>query len=1069
MLLNFTNKTEMARPPSQQKWTMASSGPAETVEKGLLMIHLASGQYQVFTKEEFESKAYDAFVAETRVRFSPPTGQMQGIFTFFDVAGVVKDTSAFHLSVQLNRFEINGEYFVEMLVTDLTLSTTTIINTGLFPDAFEEFHTFRLCIEKEMEGYVLVTLSIDNKIILAQRKEPQTIPLEPVYSLAFGRYGDTPQPSDVCMADVLYIAYGHDWHENLAAGKDGGSYPIYLVRVYSVTPSTMTDTFFPFRQKGSAGDPLDADSWHQLTDEDIGLFNGVFQWATNDLTMNVDSPFRLYPEYGTGTDENPHFRSKYQGGIIKKDGLGSLNLGVDISKGGNVAKVGGFTLNLLNTNRLSERLAQLGINLENRQIDVSLLIGRGVGNKKGISKELNLPENNERVLREYIRRMLLLGESFVIFRGIIQETSFTNESVSLRCIDSGFKRHQKIPKNVITPTQYPQASEKVLNKPIPMLFGEFPSKNYYEWNRFSKKVYSPPFLQVESNKFIVAGHGIEKKLDATIADSLFNLESIAAVYVNEGWTDVYNYQEVGLFKFERDDSAKKEQGVYNTYLKTDVDTTVVRAKGKKTGTAFIIDDANNYSPVFYQFVKPDYYVLDGDHYSGSSIDNQEGLQEFTMGKYPAFKFLSNRDFSKSLFFNNAKDNGIPGDSAETIGKLAVGLLINAVTETDLGVMVGFMYNPNSNEEGKYCWRLLTFTLSVDSDPDVIGKLLCVFDFKHLNITSDYTGNGTLTDEELKDSKNFFLSNVEIRLQVRSGIVRAGGVGLGFPFDVSASNVPYTVANQQGRGFGDSKITRPKTGVISAPQDIIESLFRDSLDLDDFEINTESIDSVGRNWLFANAVVKQKNSIDIIKEICEQSALIQFTDRNDREKVVCLKAMEADDVSKLPIITTDDGFDFEVGKTALNDVYNQFEVQYLPDSITGEFNASRIINEDVSELTVNNGLPYQRLCQKSQAWYRTQNKLVFEAPWIQDDATAMELVKWLALFLHRKRYTIEFKAMLNVIHYELGDFARFDHPLLDVSESNRLKRVFILTEIKFTPNKDQLSLTWEELPSEQELI
>ena len=59
-------------------------------------------------------------------------------------------------------------------------------------------------------------------------------------------------------------------------------------------------------------------------------------------------------------------------------------------------------------------------------------------------------------------------------------------------------------------------------------------------------------------------------------------------------------------------------------------------------------------------------------------------------------------------------------------------------------------------------------------------------------------------------------------------------------------------------------------------------------------------------------------------------------------------------------------------------------------------------------------------------------------------------------------------MLNVITFEIGDLARIDHPLLGLTRTERLRRVFILTNIQTILNKDQIRLEWEEIPTESEL-
>jgi len=199
---------------------------------------------------------------------------------------------------------------------------------------------------------------------------------------------------------------------NISAGYQGGSTPVYLVRI---KPASAYDT------------------WSSPYDE--GFF-----WSTADVTINADSGTDwLYNLNNTDYDET----------MIDKNGISSIVQSVDISKGGNIGEIGGVTIKILNQERFDRTLSDNNIQLENRLIKIGLIF----------SDKSNVNDTN--ILE--------------IYRGIIKDIDYNYDQISLKIIDDSLKRHKYLPKTIITNEGYPASPKKSINEVIPILYGDISS------------------------------------------------------------------------------------------------------------------------------------------------------------------------------------------------------------------------------------------------------------------------------------------------------------------------------------------------------------------------------------------------------------------------------------------------------------------------------------------------------------------------------------------------------------------------------------------------------------------
>lgn len=188
---------------------------------------------------------------------------------------------------------------------------------------------------------------------------------------------------------------------NVAAGIAGDSEPIGLIKI---SPSSVAP----------------ADTW------------STFRWGTRAI------------DFGSG--EN------YLGGVIRENGIGDMNMGVNLEKGGNKAYISDFSLKIANAQysgdtRFDEYVATNSIYFENRKIELLMIFAD--------------------------KTPLDWANVFVVWTGIIEE-AYPNSygEFVFECVDSTWSWDRPIPQTVIETKNYPNVHKDNVGKVVPITFGD---------------------------------------------------------------------------------------------------------------------------------------------------------------------------------------------------------------------------------------------------------------------------------------------------------------------------------------------------------------------------------------------------------------------------------------------------------------------------------------------------------------------------------------------------------------------------------------------------------------------
>jgi len=279
------------------------------------------------------------------------------------------------------------------------------------------------------------------------------------------------------------------------------------------------------------------------------------------------------------------------------------------------------------------------------------------------------------------------------------------------------------------------------------------------------------------------------------------------------------------------------------------------------------------------------------------------------------------------------------------------------------------------------------------------------------------------------------------------------------------NVLYSISS--GRAAG-SWIASRSNGYITGDllhnvAYVIESLLRDVLGLVSADIDEDSFDDVGNttdgerdDWEFDGQLCDVIDSRKVLKKMCFESACICFERTNGE---IALKAIDTSESSGGTIAGTSIMVDPETYKstlrrklTPLENIYNEFEVQYKYNPANNTHEERVFCN--ASDSTTGIGSTYETICSDSQSDYNVTRKLVIKADWIRDESTAIELCKFLVVWLANRREIISFLTSIKHIDLEIGDVRTVNNTFVN--------DVYMLVGIKHNCDADELELTWIEL-------
>jgi hypothetical protein len=267
---------------------------------------------------------------------------------------------------------------------------------------------------------------------------------------------------------------------------------------------------------------------------------------------------------------------------------------------------------------------------------------------------------------------------------------------------------------------------------------------------------------------------------------------------------------------------------------------------------------------------------------------------------------------------------------------------------------------------------------------------------------------------------------------------------------------WITAGGRSVGFGT-------TDLIENPAYIFESIFRDAIGLAGSALNTTSIDDIGNTasgrrtgWKLAASLTDQKNSADVIKEVCEEAALFTVSDYANKVRLIAIDhygpALELntshvakDKTTGRPIV--------RVRQTHPKYLRNEFFLNYRLNRATGNHDRQRFLTDAATNMASNvrnDKSPfdtYTGLCAQSKSMYNITTRYPFNSNWIRDDATADLFLKtiadWLAIRKWEVQATLPYGA--DSLSLEALDQVLWNIDLLPVSVRNATVTGLVFSE------------------------
>jgi hypothetical protein len=230
---------------------------------------------------------------------------------------------------------------------------------------------------------------------------------------------------------------------------------------------------------------------------------------------------------------------------------------------------------------------------------------------------------------------------------------------------------------------------------------------------------------------------------------------------------------------------------------------------------------------------------------------------------------------------------------------------------------------------------------------------------------------------------------------------------------------------KGREYLDTWGSRKTAGnLIENPVDVLEGVLRDELGVVAADIRTALFDTANTArsaWKCAGQLVDSTRSEDVIDEMAENAALAYWIDTDGQESVRALGYSATPDKT---IRTRDVKLgSIELDYTSRDEIINDFTVNYGYNPAAEEYMAQAWANRHGS--TIEDMIYTDKLIESWKSIGKKENRREFFARWIQDSATAEELLKFLIDWQRLRRRTIQLELWLDSIGVELGDLVKFD--------------------------------------------
>lgn len=299
-----------------------------------------------------------------------------------------------------------------------------------------------------------------------------------------------------------------------------------------------------------------------------------------------------------------------------------------------------------------------------------------------------------------------------------------------------------------------------------------------------------------------------------------------------------------------------------------------------------------------------------------------------------------------------------------------------------------------------------------------------------------------TDMEVTGQRDWTsgdLYKMELQLENTHGSNSHDVPWLGFRVELELTGYPAVYVPCEGAG-----VTFRSTdyGASRNPALIMEDLHTRVLGLPESRIGTtfDSMLTLLGAWRFDIALVRQRDSEEVLRELARQARAFTWRDGEDD---VQLGVYRLGDAAELTLTEAADLIDGEgdglvVEQVPVEEVYNRVHLRWGYDYARGEAAAEYHITEDSSNPT---DTARVQAAADSQARLRLTRTLNVEAPWIQDSATALALLQWLFDWHHVRRHRVRF-AVPEHVNVRAGTILKLSHTVVPDADVNYLAEAVV---------------------------
>lgn len=633
-----------------------------------------------------------------------------------------------------------------------------------------------------------------------------------------------------------------------------------------------------------------------------------------------------------------------------------------------------------------------------------------------------------------------------LWTGVVDDYSINERTLNLSLRQNNFKKNVVIPRDIITRDNYSDAPDYVIDKPIPIIYGDFISNEYHKEG----------IAYVEN-------------------------EDTSVQYAHRDYVKLYQYDEVNL-RFLMANHAIKEidnaMAIYESGNKvfvliagvisavTDEDNKKIELDQGSTRTKFPYYLVQNAVQPFIAYI-PNYVI-------GGEVENRENAFDSDPTNYTT---LVGGGGQPEYWFAQS-------DSYKPYGIARLHEAGNRYVCFETEIVGGGAYDGNLDVV-IYCYRI-GGTAEVRDTINQDGYHYVYID------DSKVPGTGSL-------AFSIFFTNF-----ATVDDVKLKNLSLCAGFNHEIKEAYFSVS---GYYATDTTIAAVDT-VYEKPSHIIESIGRDYMGLDGDSLNATSFDTLVTDltdWKFAFQLLERKDASKLIGELAEQCKTSLYWDEDDKLKAIMFDVDTAfpnaddntpdvpgsldifDEAASVtsgaftthPILEKGKGVtQFEMFKMGMDETKNDFILHYKKNNATGDYlenlyitngaGTEGSVNTNITAASLENDQDLTNtgnLKQLTSDCYNdisTTNTWEYEAWAVRDSATANKLLQHFIERLTKNRWKIKFSTGLNAIGIELGDFICVKHHRLQDIFGVPTERIKKWEVIRINHNLDAHNITFEAI-------